>query len=237
LIRTRRSRIWPRAVALFLAWTLSTGCAQVDTNGTRRHTGPRLPPPREVVVYDFRPTRAQPSQGAEPSDGLRSPAERALRTDVGKALADVVAEELRDRGIVANRRTGPIVTAPDSMAIGGHVVEIDEGSDAKRIFIGFGSGRSSLATAGQLYGRTENGMILLWEYQNTAASGAKPGILTTLPIGMAVQGVTALVFLLNGGMATLGELSSTSSANAKRMAKEMADEVERSIERVTLPPS
>ena len=65
------------------------------------------------------------------------------------------------------------------------------------------------------------------------ASGAKPGILTTLPIGIAVQGLSILVLLINGGMSTLGELSSSSSANAERMAEELAEAVEETLGRVT----
>ena len=59
-------------------------------------------------------------------------------------------------------------------------------------------------------------------------------MLTTLPIGIAVQGVTLFVLVVNGSMATLGALSSTSTANAKRMAKEMADAVEDTLFRITI---
>ena len=75
----------------------------------------------------------------------------------------------------------------------------------------------------------------LFEFQNTAKSGAKPGILTTLPIGIAVQGVTLVLLVVQGGMAGMGELSSTSTANAKRMAKELADAVETALKRVSTP--
>ena len=73
----------------------------------------------------------------------------------------------------------------------------------------------------------------MWEYQNTAASSAKPGILTTLPIGIAVQGVTVLLLVLTGGLSTMGELSSSSTANAKRMAKELANAIEKTLGSVT----
>jgi hypothetical protein len=54
-----------------------------------------------------------------------------------------------------------------------------------------------------------------------------------LPIGVAVQGLTVAVLLLNGGLSTMGELSSVSTANAKRMGKELADAIEETLEKVT----
>ena len=84
-----------------------------------------------------------------------------------------------------------------------------------------------------VYQTTLHVPAVLWEYQNTAASGPKPGVLTTLPIGIAVQGLGLLVLAINGGMATMGALSSSSTANAKRMAKKLADSVEDTLGRIT----
>ncbi|MEE8165627.1 MAG: DUF4410 domain-containing protein, partial [Myxococcota bacterium] len=153
----------------------------------------------------------------------------ANRREVGRVLADVLAKELENRGILVSRKSGPIGVPSGSMAMGGQIVTADDGSRAKRVFIGFGSGKSRLTSAAQLYAITENSPTVVWEYQNTAASGAKPGILTTLPIGVAVQGVTVLLLVVNGGLATMGELSSSSTANAKRMADELADAVEETL--------
>ena len=119
------------------------------------------------------------------------------------------------------------------MAIGGQIVTVEEGSRAKRVLIGFGSGRSRLTSAAQLHGITMIGPADLWEYQNTAASGKRPGILTTLPIGVAVQGLSLMVLLVNGGLSTMGELSSVSTSNAKRMGKKLAAAVEKTLERIT----
>jgi len=42
-----------------------------------------------------------------------------------------------------------------------------------------------------------------------------------------------LLLVINGGLTTMGELSSSSTANAKRMAKELADAVEETLTKLT----
>ena len=226
-----------RAVSLVLVIALVAGCASVNTTAMRHHRGARLPAPRAVVVYDFEPTGQSvgldSDRGVGASGAGLSDEDLANRREVGRVLADVLAEELENRGILVSRKSGPIGVPPGSMVIGGQIVTADDGSRAKRVFIGFGSGKSRLTSAAQLYAITENGPTVVWEYQNTAASGARPGILTTLPIGVAVQGVTVLLLVVNGGLSTMGELSSSSTANAKRMADELADAVEKTLEGLT----
>ena len=236
--RSRITQASLRAISLLLVIALAAGCAKVNTNPLRRYVGLRLPAPRAVVVYDFEPTgRSIGLDTGRAADGdVNSLSSEDLknRREVGRVLADVLADELEDRGIITTRKSGPVSFPDGGMAVGGQVVTVDEGSSAKRILIGFGSGESKLSSVAQLYGRTEGDVpTVLWEYQNTAASAPKPGVLTTLPIGIAVQGLTVVVLLVNGGMTTIGELSSSSTANAKRMAKELADAVELTLSRTT----
>jgi len=226
-----------RAISLVVVVTLLVGCAQVNTTPVRRYRGPRLEGARAVVVYDFEPTGEsiglESGRDIEANEDGDSEESLANRREVGRVLADVLATELEDRGILTSRKSGPIGVPPGSLVIGGQIVTVDEGSRAKRIFIGFGSGKSRLTSAAQLYAVTKTGPAVAWEYQNTAASGAKPGVLTTLPIGIAVQGLTVILLVINGGLTTMGELSSSSTANAKRMAKELADAVEETLTKLT----
>jgi len=213
------------------------GCASVNTNGIRRHRGRRLPAPRALVIYDFEQTGASIGLDAnagsgDSEDGL-SEEELATREEVGRVLADVLAKELEERGILTSRKRGPIGVPPDTMAVGGQIITVDDGSRAKRVLIGFGVGKSRMTSAAQLYALTDAGPDIVWEYQNTTASGPKPGILTTLPIGAAIQGFTLLLLVVNGGMSTMGELSSSATSNAKRMAGELADAIEETLKTIT----
>jgi hypothetical protein len=229
-----------RAISLVLIVALSTGsigCASANSKGMRATRTDRLPQPRGIVVYDFEPTANSIGLDAgrtriEDGQGI-SNEDLATRREVGRVVADVLAKELEDRGFLTSRKTGNVEVPEGLMAIGGQIVTVEEGSRAKRVLIGFGSGRSRLASAAQLHGITMIGPADIWEYQNTAASGAKPGILTTLPIGVAVQGLTLLVLLMNGGMSAMGELSAASTSNAKRMGKELAAAIEKTLERIT----
>ena len=235
--RIQFARSSARAISLVVVVALLVGCAQVNTTPVRRYRGPRLEGARAVVVYDFEPTGEsiglESGRNVEANEDGLSEESLANRREVGRVLADVLAEELEDRGILTSRKSGPIGVPPGSLVMGGQIVTVDDGSRAKRVFIGFGSGKSRLTSAAQLYAITETGPTVAWEYQNTAASGSKPGVLTTLPIGMAVQGLTVMVLILNGGFSTLGELSSSSTANAKRMADELADAVEETLGKLT----
>lgn len=236
--RSRHDRRWPQVIALILVVSLVAGCASVNTNGLRRHRGARLPAPVAIVIYDFEPTGS--SIGLDTgrdtdasNEGALSDEEFAHRREVGRVLADVLASELESKGILTSRKSGHIGVPSGSMAIGGQIITVDDGSAAKRIFIGFGSGKSRLSSAAQLYAVPDADPSVVWEYQNTAASGSKPGILTTLPIGIAVQGVTVLLLVMTGGLTTMGELSAASTGNAKRMGKELAGSVVESLERIT----
>ena len=235
--RIQFTRSSTRAISLVVVVALVAGCAQVNTTPLRRYRGPRLEAPRAVVVYDFEPTGEsiglESGRDIEANEEGDSEENLANRREVGRVLADVLAEELEDRGILTSRKSGPVGVPPGSLVIGGQIVTVDEGSRAKRIFIGFGSGKSRLTSAAQLYAVTPTGPAVAWEYQNTAASGAKPGVLTTLPIGIAVQGLTLLLLVINGGLSAMGELSSSSTANAKRMAKELAESVEETLTKLT----
>ncbi len=235
--RSKLTRPFAQSVSLILVVALAAGCAQVNTDGIRRYRGRRLPTPIAVVVYDFEPTGASigldTGRNVDTGNSTASKENLVDRRKAGRALADLVAEELESRGILTSRKSGPIGVPTGSMAIGGQIVTIDEGSRGKRVFIGFGSGKSKLTSAAQLYANTENGPTVVWEYQNTAASGSKPGILTTLPIGAAIQGVTLLLLVINGGLATTSEFSATSTANAKRMGKELAEAVEETLDVIT----
>ena len=108
---------------------------------------------------------------------------------------------------------------------------MDEGSRDKRVLIGFGSGHSQLDTLARLYVRGDQGPHKMAEYRTTSQSGKKPGILTTLPIGVAFQGFSLLVLGINAASATVGELSATVSGDAAETASEWADALQELFER------
>ena len=140
-------------------------------------------------------------------------------------MAKVIEKELRDNKINVVRQSGPLQVPEKGLAIHGKLVTLDEGSRAKRVFVGFGVGATQLDTRARLYMRGSGGPEKIAEYETTSDSGWKPGILTTLPVGMAIQGVSLMVFAINAGAATLGEVNSRVSGDAEETGEEWVEEL------------
>jgi hypothetical protein len=199
---------------------LAFGCGTSDVTAVRPYDGGRLPRPRSIVVYDFE------TAGAD----ITLAGKERSRADAGRSVAHrlslEVVEELEDLGIPAERRTGDFEVPSDSFAIHGQLVLANEGSAWKRGFVGFGYGKSEVRTVARLLRHDAGGAEVIAEYDTEATSGRKPGVLTTLPIGMAVQGVSLMVFLVSGAAAGIGELNASLGRDAKRTAKEWVGELE-----------
>jgi hypothetical protein len=212
-------------------------CGSANVNVLKRYRGTRLPAPRGIVVYDFELTGTnaglgEPGEDARAAEANLSADETFQRREVARVMADQLVKELEDRGLPATRGSGALVVPEGSMAIGGQIVTVDPGSQAGRVLIGFGYGRSRISSVARLEGQADGEDTTLLEFQNTAKSGPKPGILTTLPIGFLVHGVGLLAIAISGGMAGIGELSASLASDAKRTADELADKVEESLGKV-----
>lgn len=225
-----------QVVAVVLVASMLVACGSANVNVMKRYRGTRLPAPRGIVVYDFELTGGSVGLGesnerAVPEADLTAD-ETFQRREVSRVIGEHLVKELENRGLPATRGTGALEVPEGSMAVGGQVVTVDPGSQAGRILIGFGYGRSRMSSVAQLRGEAEGSDTTLLEFQTTAKSGPKPGILTTLPIGFLVHGVGLLAILVSGGLAGIGELSASVGADAKRTAKELADSIEKSLGKV-----
>lgn len=210
------------ALVLLLAAPLgvTTGCRSAEITQLQRYRGKPVQQPRRVYVYDFRTDDAQ----VRLADDSEDPAPVAKA--VAKALSLVLVEALEDFHIPVERRVGPLDVPEDSVALHGELVRVDEGSRARRVLVGFGSGASRLETLARVYLPGPMGPEKMAEYRTTSTSGRKPGVLTTLPIGVLAQGLTGLVLLINAGSATLGELNAAVGGDAEETASEWAEALE-----------
>ena len=231
----RRAPLAAFAVILF-ASAFAIGCGSAQVTAIRSYDGNAMQQPRTLVVYDFavRADEVHQSAGTRieahlAGEGLDQEALEEARK-VSMALSEVLVQQFRDRGLPAVRREGSLEVPAGSLGVAGQLVSIDEGSRGKRVLIGFGVGKSQLTAIAQLYRPTPGGPAVMTEYQGTAESGWKPGVLTTLPIGFAVQGSLAMAALVSGAAGTLGEINSSVAADAKRFAKELAKELEKFFE-------
>ena len=208
-----------RLLVLFLVFNLvaSTGCRSAEIVQVQGYKGEPVQQPRRIYVYDFRSEDARVLAADEDTDTAK------LASDTATALSLALVDELEDFQIPIERATGPMDVPENSLAIHGELLIVDEGSRAKRVFLGFGSGKTRVDTHARLYVRGDQGPQKIAEYKTMSDSGWKPGILTTLPIGMAVQGLSLMLLAIQGGMATFGELNSVVSGDAKETADEWAE--------------
>ena len=206
-----------RLCALLLAAAMSLGCGTINVESVKPFIGKDRSRPTRIIIYDFETDAAD----IRLSDDDASKA--AAGVAVAGGLSQVLLDELKDIGIPTSHQTGELIVPDGALAISGKLMKVDEGSGFKRGLVGFGYGASEVDTIAQIYGPTDMSPELLGEYRTHATSGRKPGILTTLPIGVAVQGFSLVVVAISAASITLGELSASVSRDAARTGEEWAD--------------
>ena len=110
--------------------------------------------------------------------------------------------------------------------IRGYFGSIDEGSAAKRMIVGFGSGAADLKTFVEGYLMTEQGLRRLGSGEiDSGAKGGSPGLLVPLAVTIATANPIGLA--VGGAVKVAGEAtgSDTIKGSAKRTADLIAKEL------------
>ena len=230
-MRQRVNRQWREMIQLtcLIALAATVGCASVDVTQNDRYQGEKLPRPDRIIVHDFAATPADLPSWSEAS--TRFAGENASLTpdelEAGRTLGTLVATNLVARieamGLTANRAAGQPGPRDDDIVLVGYFTSIDEGSKAKRMMLGFGSGAPELTTHIEGYRMTDRGLVKLGSGGTSSGSGKSPGMIlgavtliaTANPIGLVVGGVVKGVGEVSGSSAIEGA--------AERTADEIAD--------------
>jgi hypothetical protein len=140
-------------------------------------------------------------------------------------VTEELAANIRAMGLSAVRATSQTVSQVNDIMIRGYLLSVDEGSQLKRVTLGFGSGASELKTLVEGYQMTASGPRKLGQGSIDAGGGKVPGgafgvaalLVTHNPVGLAVQ----------VGVQGYGELSGKAKiqGRAKQAAKEIADQL------------
>jgi hypothetical protein len=227
---TRRSAAFVLPWLAVVALVAASGCATTALTANRSDVGSRrLAKPAVVLVQDFAasPSDMYEQSSYEPSAPSRSvPSEQVeLGRRIGREVAVRVAERIRAMGIDAEA-PGRIVSArPGDLVLRGFFQSIDEGNAAKRMVVGFGSGKASLTTVVEGYLMTERGLRPLGSATVDSTGGKKPGVLlpivvtaaTANPIGLAVGGVVHAAGEISGRSRIEGEARRTADTIADRL--------------------
>ena len=216
---------------LLLVIFLAFGCASTKVSDRERYSAGKLPRPAQIIVYDFvtnpegvAPDSALAGQTAAPA--TPPTAEQVeLEKQLGMQMAEELAANIRAMGLSAVRATSQTVSQVNDIMIRGYLLSVEEGSQLKRVALGFGSGASELKTLVEGYQMTAGGPRKLGQGSIDAGGGKLPGgalgvaalLVTHNPVGLAVQ----------AGVQGYGEYSGSAKiqGRAKQAAKEIADQL------------
>ena len=216
-------------VLYLLALLIIAGCASTKVTSRNESTIGKLPRPAHIWVYDFAATPADvPEESALAGQhSEHNPPQTAEHIKAGRQLgAEIEAQlvkQIRGMGMPAEHAVQGTKPQINDLVIRGYLVSFNEGSAAKRILIGFGSGASDLKVAVEGFQMTAQGLRKLGGGTTDAEGGKAPGadlgalglIATHNPAGLIVS----------TGMKIYGEESgkSTVEGRAGQTAKEIAD--------------
>jgi hypothetical protein len=212
-----------------LALAVLAGCASTKVTQREALVTGQLPRPNQIMVYDFAATPTDVPTTSEYADPSYRPPlpqtseEIAVGRAAGAQVAAALVEQIRKMGLPAVQASAGLKPELNDIVIRGYFISVEQGSTAKRVAIGFGSGSSKLVTVVEGYQMTAQGLRKLGSGTVDAAGAKSPGaslgvagwIITGSPVGLAVQ----------GGLHAYGEASGNSKieGRAKATAKEIAD--------------
>ena len=119
----------------------------------------------------------------------------------------------------------PAPRVGDAVIIG-FFESIDEGSAAKRVAIGFGSGSAELRTRVEGYLMTDQGLRELGSREIESGGGGKtPGVV--VPLAVTVATANPIGLIVGGAVKVGGEVTDTTTieGSAKRTAQKISDEL------------
>jgi hypothetical protein len=214
-----------------LALLVASACASPEVNDRQYYQGEKLPRPDRILVYDFTASPAAvPAESAFVAEKAVSPimptqAQLDMTAKLGAEVARQVTENLQEAGLPALRAVGEPAPKINDIVIRGYFVSQDEGSAARRMLVGFGSGNAQLTTAVEGFQMTSHGLRQLGSGSIDSSGGRTPGLIlplavmaaTASPIGLVVGGTVKVAEEATG--------SSTIEGSAKRTADVISEQL------------
>ncbi len=219
------------SVSGLVALVVLAGCASTKVTSRQVLVTGQLPRPHQIVVYDFAATPADVPPDSAYANPSYNPAQAQNSEEItagrqaGSQVAAALVEQIRDMGMQAVQASPGIQPQLNDLVIRGYFISVDEGSTAKRVAIGFGSGASKLVTAVEGYQMTAQGLRKLGSGTVDAAGGKSPGaslgvagwIVTGSPVGLLVQGGAKAYTEASGQAGIEGRAKATAKEIAKQL--------------------
>jgi len=117
------------------------------------------------------------------------------------------------------------------MVLKGYFKSMDEGSAAKSVMLGFGSGAAQLTTVVKGYEKTENGLREYGSAEFASGGGKTPGMI--LPVAVVIATANPVGLIVGGAVKATQAVTGSDKIQgaAKRTAKSIADELRIRFER------
>ncbi|MEZ5832103.1 MAG: DUF4410 domain-containing protein [Dongiaceae bacterium] len=209
------------------------------TNKMYRKDRKNLPPPTQILVYDFAVSPSEVAADSAASNELRGAGDdpyntaqkTSLEHQIAAIVADKVVEDLQDLDLPAMRWHGPAPTGPGIYTIEGQFVTIDEGNAAMRMIVGFGAGGTEIKTLVQAYASEPTGKRLLAEAEVSSESSNAPGLAATLPVGSAISGIGTAA-AIQTGVGTVREINTDVREGAEETGEAIVELMKPRLEKL-----
>ena len=220
-----RSRIVPCLFALILI----AGCASTEITDREVIVTEKMPRPNQIWVYDFAATAADlPADSTLADHHSEHPISQTAEEietgrEVGTEIAKQLVEQIRLMGMPAERATKGTIAQINDILIRGYLVSVEEGSKAKRLSIGFGSGGSELRVAAEGFQKTAQGLRKLGSGVVDSEGGKSPGAGVGLAVFAATKNPVGLI--VSSGVKVYGEMSGKAKIEGRveQIVEEIAD--------------
>ena len=149
---------------------------------------------------------------------------------LGAQIAAELVEQINAMGMPAAQAMKGTMAQINDLVIRGYLLSIDEGSAAKRVAIGFGSGASELKVAAEGFQMTAQGLRKLGSGTTDSGGSKSPG--GALGVATLIATGNPAGLIIGGGVKVYGEESGSSKVEgrAKQTAKEIADVLKKRFE-------
>ncbi len=213
-----------------LALSIAAGCASTKVTERDSRMGTEaIARPETIYVYPFASTHADVPSWSAAAILYAAPSEPQTADELaaGRQLGALVARELvaeiSEMGLAASEASSGTSPKVNDLMITGYFEAVEEGSTAKRVLLGFGSGSAELKTVVEGYQMTSLGPRLLGSGTIESGGSKTPGAIAPLVVLAATANPIGLI--VSGTAKVAGEVTgrSTIEGAAKRTASEIAD--------------
>lgn len=211
-------------IVLFLfALVAVAGCASTKVTQQQEVPTGQIARPNNIWVYDFVATPGDVPADSDVSaqSAPQTPEQINMGRQLGAQIARELVADIRAMGLPAQEAGAGTSPQVGDIVIRGYLVSIQQGSEAKRLVIGFGSGASELTTAVEGFQVTPQGLRKLGSGTVESGGNESPG--AALPAAVAIASGNPIGLIVTSGLKIYGEESGRSTVEGR--AKQTADEI------------